>query len=75
MVRRAEDTDRYTGGPIRITFGQHVICDRCKGMGVDVPMSEQEKRARKHAASKRQPIPLRWDCDKCGGTKVIAIDD
>lgn len=76
MPRRVDTTDLYTEGyHVRLTFGEHIECPNCRGMGIDVPMSIQEHRQRQKARGKGQPLPPRWACDRCGGSRIIGLND
>ena len=56
----------------KILFGIHIPCDRCKGRGINIPMTRAEKRARRRHMMKPNPGPwVRWPCRICDGKGVV----
>jgi hypothetical protein len=61
--------------PRRIVFGQDVLCPSCRGRGVATPMHAGEKAERLRAKKRKQPMPTRWECERCGGSGLANIND
>ena len=59
----------------KIVFGRDVLCPSCRGTGKATPMHTGEKAERARAQKRKQPMPMRWECDRCGGSGLANVND